>query len=194
MKFNRIILSSIIGLLLISLLGACNARKTQAENQGKSEAATEAVQETAAASASEITEESAEAVEEEIAEAEEMETEEEKVYTVVEEMPMYPGCKAFTAYHERKACAANKFYQYTLKNLTYPPQAMEAGVQGTVVIGFTVMKDGSLDNVRILKDIGFGCGEAALKIVNSMPTWEPGLKEGKPVNVRYQLPVKFKLQ
>jgi len=167
--------------LSITIHWSCKARKQQAEFTA------EAVEETV----EEVESVASEAPDEALP-MEEEDTDE--VLTITEEMPMYPGCKAFTVYRERKACADNKFYQYTLNNLQYPPIAVENGVQGTVVIGFTVNKDGTRSNVRIMKDIGYGCGTAALELVNSMPLWEPGLQNGKPVAVRYQLPVTFRLK
>jgi len=176
---NKKILFKILLIAVIStLLGACKSSKQLSENT--SDAVETAVDETSSSTS-----------EEQVA-AESQEGDE--ILTIADEMPMYPGCKAFTVYRERKACAANKFYQYTLKNLVYPPLALENGVQGTVVIGFTVNKDGTRSDVRILQDIGYGCGEAALNLINSMPNWEPGIQDGETVAVRYQLPVKFRLK
>ena len=68
------------------------------------------------------------------------------------------------------------------------------GIQGTVYVSFVVKKSGTVDNAYILRGIGGGCDEEALKVVKSMPDWIPGEQKGKPVNVQMALPIKFKLE
>ncbi len=112
----------------------------------------------------------------EVAEA----TKEPEVFTVVEDMPEFPGGQA-------------ELFKYLQKNLEYPPLAKENNIQGRVVIEFVVDENGKITNPRVVKDIGWGCGEAALKVVKSMPRWKPGKQRNKPVSVRYNLPVRFQL-
>lgn len=85
-------------------------------------------------------------------------------------------------------------FRYLRDNIRYPSLAKETGVQGTVYIGFVVEKDGSVSNVKVLRPVGGGCDEEALRVVQSMPHWEPGMQHGRPVRVSFVLPVKFKLQ
>ena len=125
------------------------------------------------------------------------EPEVDEIFKVVEEMPRFPGCDAGTA-AEKKKCADQKLLQYLYKNLKYPAIARENGVEGRVYIQFVVEKDGSVQEANIVRDIGAGCGQAALKVVtdmNSLPQrWTPGKQRGKAVRVLYTLPVTFKLE
>ncbi len=102
-------------------------------------------------------------------------------FIVVEDMPEYPG--GIDAMHE-----------YLAKNMKYPKLAVETGIQGTVFITFVVEKDGSITGVRVLKGIGGGCDEEAIRVVNQMPKWVPGKQRGIPVRVQFNLPVKFILR
>lgn len=114
-----------------------------------------------------------EIVEEEVVEAE--------VFTIVEQMPSFPGGDA-------------KMYEYLGKNIKYPQIARETGIQGRVFVNFVVEPDGSVSNVKVLRGIGGGCDEEAMRVVKAMPKWSPGKQRGKTVRVSYTLPVVFKLQ
>ena len=72
--------------------------------------------------------------------------------------------------------------------------AQDAGIQGVVFVTFVVEKDGSVTGVRVLRGIGGGCDEEAIRRVKQMPRWEPGEQRGKPVKVQYNLPVRFTLR
>ncbi len=106
---------------------------------------------------------------------------EAEIFTVVEAMPEFPGGMA-------------KLMGYLGNNIKYPPLAKESGIQGRVFINFVVEPNGSISNVKVLRGIGGGCDEEAIRVVNSMPKWKPGMQRGKPVRVSYNLPVKFTLQ
>lgn len=80
---------------------------------------------------------------------------------------------------------------YIQKNLSYPKWAIENGVKGKVVMSFVVMPDGSIELSEIEKGIGFGCDEEALRVVNEMPKWKPGIQNGKKVAVKLILPIRF---
>ena len=82
---------------------------------------------------------------------------------------------------------------YLQKNMRYPSDARENNIQGKVVVGFVVDEEGRVNNCSILKGIGGGCDEEALRIVKEMPNWKPGKIEGKPVKVYFTLPIQFKL-
>jgi len=88
--------------------------------------------------------------------------------------------------------------QYIYKNLKYPAIARENGVEGMCVLQFVVGTDGSVEDVKIVRDIGAGCGAAAdvvVKGMNNLPEkWTPGKQRGRPVKVLYTLPVRFKLE
>jgi protein TonB len=114
-------------------------------------------------------------------EVEEEEVVEAEVFTIVEEMPSYPG-------------GDQKMYEYLGKNIKYPQIARESSIQGRVFVNFVVEPDGSVSNVKVLRGIGGGCDEEAVRVVKSMPKWKAGKQRGKAVRVSYTLPVVFKLQ
>jgi TonB family protein len=103
------------------------------------------------------------------------------VYTLVEKMPEYIGGDY----------ARNKFMA---EEITYPQQATENGVQGTVYISFIIEKDGAVSNVKILRGIGGGCDEEAVRVVKLLNKWKPGSQNGKNVRVIFNMPIYFKLQ
>jgi protein TonB len=111
----------------------------------------------------------------------EEEVEEAEIFTVVESMPTFPG-------------GMGALMKYLAENIKYPPLAKESGIQGRVFINFVVEPDGSISNVKVLRGIGGGCDEEAVRVVKNMPKWSPGKQRGKPVRVSYNLPVKFTLQ
>lgn len=114
-------------------------------------------------------------------EVEEEEVQEQEIFQIVEEMPAYPGGDA-------------KLMEFVAKNIKYPQIARETGIQGRVFVGFVVETDGSVSNVKVLRGIGGGCDEEAVRVVKSMPKWKAGKQRGKAVRVSYMLPVNFKLQ
>ena len=84
--------------------------------------------------------------------------------------------------------------EFITANLKYPRIAVENGVEGQVVVRFIVEQDGHITGATILRDIGGGCGQEALRLLQNMPNWEPGMIDGQPVRVKYTLPVRFKLK
>ncbi|MDF2157140.1 energy transducer TonB [Algoriphagus sp. CAU 1675] len=85
------------------------------------------------------------------------------------------------------------WYEYLRKNLTYPSQARRMGIEGTVLVRFVVNKDGSVQDVEVLRTIGGGCDEEAMKVIQNSPAWNPGKMRGIPVRSRQVIPIKFKL-
>lgn len=121
------------------------------------------------------------------------------VYRVVEEMPRFPGCESpDMTLEEKQACSNQKFLEFIYTRVKYPAIARENGIDGTVLIGFVVEPDGSLTNIRILRDIGGGCGEEARRVaelMSAMPErWTPGKVGGEAVRVHFNFPLKFKLE
>ena len=102
------------------------------------------------------------------------------VFNTVEKSPQFPG-------------GAEALSKYLTENLKYPALAKEYGIEGRVVVSFIVEKDGSLTDLKIVKDIGGGCGEEALRLVRAMPKWQAGQHDGRVVRVAYTLPVSFRL-
>ena len=95
-------------------------------------------------------------------------------------MPSFPGGEA-------------KLFQYLGENMKYPAMARDAGITGVVYVTFVVKEDGKIDGVRILRGVGGGCDEEAIRVVKSMPRWTPGKQRGKSVRVQYNLPIRFVL-
>jgi TonB family protein len=83
---------------------------------------------------------------------------------------------------------------YLSKNIVYPNLAAENKIEGRVIVQFIVEKDGSVSNVTALKKVGWGMDEEALRVVRAMPNWKPGKQNGKPVRVKYTLPIRFSLK
>ncbi|MFC3881629.1 energy transducer TonB [Algoriphagus namhaensis] len=103
-----------------------------------------------------------------------------KVYEEVDELPVYPG-------------GMEGLVSFMVDNLKYPKAAKKDGVTGTVIVSFHVEKDGAVSHAEILRGIGGGCDEEALRIVNQMEKWQPGKKDGETVITALKLPVKFAL-
>ena len=118
-----------------------------------------------------------------------------KVYKVVDEMPYISECEDLKSKEEKDQCSYVKMFTYIYSNLKYPSKAMNNGTQGTVEISFIVTSNGKIDSVKILKDIGNGCGESCKKTVEKMNKlkWIPGKQEGEKVNVEYTIPISFRL-
>ena len=121
-----------------------------------------------------------------------------QIYHVADQMPIFPGCESTNPIKYREKCAEKKLLSYVYKNIKYPAIARQNGVEGLVIISFVVEENGTVSNAKIAKDIGANCGMEALKVVNLMNErqirWSPGINEGKPVRVKYNLPVRFKLE
>ena len=110
--------------------------------------------------------------EEEVAEAE--------IFTVVESPPAFPvGDEARI--------------RYLTENIKYPQMARESSIQGTVYVTFVVERTGAVTDVRVLRGIGGGCDEEAIRVIKGMPKWAPGKQRGKPVRVQFTMPIKFTL-
>lgn len=125
---------------------------------------------------------------------EEPEQEEEMIFRVVEDMPRFPGCEQKgIGRNELKKCSQEEMLRFVAENIKYPKIAKDNGLEGKVVIQFVVGKDGKVRNAQILRDIGGGCGSEAIRVANIMPLWISGKQRGRPVDVRYTLPVAFKL-
>lgn len=83
--------------------------------------------------------------------------------------------------------------QYLTSNLRYPAEAREMGIEGTVIVVFVINSDGSISNAEILRGVGGGCDEEALRVVQNSPDWKSAEQRGKVVNSRMRLPIRFKL-
>ena len=105
-----------------------------------------------------------------------------KTFTVVEEMPEFKG-------------GVSAMMEFLSMNMKYPQAAVKAKLQGRAVVGFVVRKDGTVSDVHITKSAGYAVlDEEAMRVVKSMPAWESGKQKGKPVNVKYFVPITFRLK
>ena len=103
---------------------------------------------------------------------------EAEIFTIVEEQPGFPG-------------GESALMDYLKNNIKYPQLARESNIQGTVFVTFVVEPNGSISNVKVLRGIGGGCDEEATRVVKNMPSWTPGKQRGKPVSVKFNLPIRF---
>jgi len=106
---------------------------------------------------------------------------ENDIYMIVEQMPEFLG-------------GYEAMMQYVADHVNYPEVAKKAGCQGRVYVGFIVEPDGSLSEFKVLRGIGYGCDEEAMRVAQSMPKWNPGTQRGKAVRVSYLIPVIFQLE
>ncbi len=109
------------------------------------------------------------------------ESREAKVYDIAEKMPEFVN-------------GADSLLNYLANEISYPKKAQKKGVEGRVYVQFVVEKDGKITRAKVLRGIGSGCDEEALRVINSMINWIPGENNGKKVAVKYTLPIKFVLK
>lgn len=105
----------------------------------------------------------------------------EEIFTSVEENPQFIG-------------GQTEMYKYIGERMNYPSTAQRAGVQGKVFVKFVVKSTGDIGNIEVLKGIGFGCDEEAVRVISQMPKWQAGKQNGKPVNVYFTMPISFRLE
>ena len=108
-------------------------------------------------------------------------TGEDEIFEFVEEDPSFPGGNA-------------ALMTWLAKNLKYPSAAQETGIQGRILVSFIVNRDGSIVEPRVMRSVDPSLDKEALRVVSSMPRWRPGKQHGKPVRVKFTLPVTFRLQ
>ena len=104
-----------------------------------------------------------------------------EVFSVVEDEPEFPG-------------GVEALYKYLAENIKYPVLAKEKGTQGRVYVTFVVEKDGSVTDAKVLRGVSEEVDAEALRVINAMPKWKPGMQQGVPVRVQYNIPIIFKLQ
>ena len=104
-----------------------------------------------------------------------------QVYDIVEQMPSFPG-------------GQSALFQYLSKNIQYPKLCEEHGIQGRVICSYIVEEDGSITDVQVRKSVHPSLDKEAVRVIQSMPKWNPGKENGLPVRVRYNLPITFSLK
>jgi periplasmic protein TonB len=103
------------------------------------------------------------------------------VYTFVAEMPAYKD-------------GEQGLFKYLSKHLRYPSEAIRAGVEGIVVVSFVVNSSGEISDATVVKSLGYGTDEEAMRVIQNMPRWTPGKQNGKPVAVRFTMPIRFSMK
>lgn len=105
----------------------------------------------------------------------------DEIFTTVEQNPEFPG-------------GISAMYKYIAERIRYPKMAQQMMVEGKVFLKFVVLKNGEIGDMKILKGVGYGCDEEAVRVISQMPKWNPGMQNGEPVNVYYTMPISFKLE
>lgn len=103
------------------------------------------------------------------------------IFTIVEENPQFPGGDE----------GRMKFFK---DNMKYPEEAKKQGIQGVIFVTFVIETDGRVTDARILRGLGYGLEEEALRVVNMMPNWIPGKQRGENVRVQFNMPIRFTLE
>jgi len=100
---------------------------------------------------------------------------------IVETMATYPG-------------EPGALFEFLSANIKYPANARDTGISGTVYVQMIISETGEVTNVKLLRGIGGGCDEEAIRIVSEMPAWNPGIQRGKPISLQFTVPIKFELR
>lgn len=116
-----------------------------------------------------------------VVEEEEEEESAQQIFTVVEKQPEFPG-------------GMSELMKFLSKNIKYPVIAQENGIQGRVVCSFVVNRDGSIVDIQVMRGVEPSLDKEAVRVIGTMPKWKPGEQRGKPVRVKFILPVQFRLQ
>jgi protein TonB len=103
-----------------------------------------------------------------------------KIFNYAEQMPQFPG-------------GEDAMMDFLRNNIKYPVMAKNANIEGNVILTFVVQTDGTISDIKILRDIAGGCGDEAVRVIKLMPKWAPGNNNGVPVNTQFVLPVDFEL-
>lgn len=111
----------------------------------------------------------------------EEETSEEEIFTTVEELPEFPG-------------GSSALMAFLNKEILYPTIAIERYIQGRVLCSFIVNRDGSIDQIEILRSVDPSLDNEAIRVLKKMPKWKPGKQNGRPVRARFTMPVSFHLR
>lgn len=115
-----------------------------------------------------------------ISQVEMTEQQKDSVFRIVEELPSFPGGMV-------------EFMKWLTASLKYPASAQRQNIQGTCKVTFIINKDGSVSNVKVVKHVSKLCDAEALRVIKSMPSWQPGKHKGKPVRTKIMIPIVFKL-
>ncbi len=113
------------------------------------------------------------------------------IFRSPERMPKFSNCADGRTGNRGMNCDTEEMLEFVFQNIEYPKEAIRKGVEGMVVVKFIIEKDGRLTNHEIAREIGGGCGAAAIKVVEEMDPWVPGMQDGEMVRTAFYLPIKF---
>lgn len=116
------------------------------------------------------------------------------VYSHVESMPFWAGCGNPEEEEARMKCTYSKMQEFLARNIVYPASAKINEIMGTVYVTFIINSYGQVVEPKVLRGVNEDLDNEALRVISKMPVWNPGIKDGKPVFVQYNLPVKFTLR
>ena len=108
-------------------------------------------------------------------------------------MPNFGDCDVTLDKASYKECSDNALLAFFAKNIRYPAVARENGIEGKVILKFVVDENGNIQNPKVLRGVGGGCTEEAVRVLNSMPQWRPGRHGGRYVKVHFTMPISFRL-
>ena len=143
-----------------------------------------------------IIEDSEADMETEIFEQPEEVIEEAEIFTIVEDMPVFPGCEGAGSKSEMEQCTNSEIQKFIGKNTNYPAMARDAGVSGRVYVRYMVDEKGEVKDINIIRGVpgGKSLEKEAMRVIGQLPKMKPGKQRGKAVRVQYTVPVNFKLQ
>ncbi|KAA3622982.1 MAG: energy transducer TonB [Bacteroidetes bacterium] len=123
----------------------------------------------------------------------------DEVPVLVKRQPRFPGCEDIAGtYEEKRKCADQKFKDFIYKHLEYPDSARVHKIEGIVIVSFKIDKGGNVKDIKVVKDIGGGCGEEAVRVIQLIPDkgwkWIPARFYGRPGDIMFNVPVKFELE
>ena len=124
----------------------------------------------------------------------ETEEKEEAPLLFAERMPVYGSCDLDLEESDRRSCTEQNLVKHIYENVRYPAMAREGSIEGTVVVSFVVNKEGKVQDIEIMRDIGAGCGDEVERVIRKLGRFLPGKMNGRPVAIIYRMPVKFKLE
>lgn len=119
----------------------------------------------------------------------------DEILVHADQMPYFVGCNGYeNGSNEKRACSNQAIVEFIANNIEYPTSAREESIEGTVYISFIIDEQGKVHHPTILRDIGGGCGQEAIRVILNMPTWEPAIHHGRAAKVKLNLPIQFSLK
>ena len=116
----------------------------------------------------------------------------EEIRTHADQMPYFKGCDSYPDNtDDKRQCSNEALVSFIANHIQYPDLAKENGIEGTVYVSFIIDEDGKVTQPSLLRDIGNGCGEEALRVLSNMPDWEPAIDNKQHVKVKLNLPIQF---